>query len=274
MTKRENLPVGFYDSGVGGVGVLKETFKLAPNENFIYYGDNANAPYGGREEEEIRKLSLACGDFLYDKGVKMIVIACNTATSIVVKTMREKYNIPVISMEPAVRPAAERFPAGKIAVLATPATLRQKRYGALLDRLGVADRVLTIDCGGLAELVERGDLKDPAITDFIYRRLKDFRNEAVCAVVLGCTHYSFIGRQIQRAAKDVFGGRCAQFDGVYGTARQVARVLAEEKMLSNRTEEGSTAFYSSAGSDAAMLLQRFYRAENPDFLSEREYSAR
>ena len=105
--KDRKLPIGFFDSGVGGLSVMKHAMKVLPTENFIYYGDDANAPYGTRTEEEIKELSLACGEFLYQKGVKAIVMACNTATSIAVYKMREKYQIPVISIEPAVKPAYE-----------------------------------------------------------------------------------------------------------------------------------------------------------------------
>ena len=115
MIKNEQ-PIGVYDSGVGGLSVLCEARKRLPHENFIYYGDSENAPYGTKTEDEIKELSLACGEFLFRKGVKMIVIACNTATSIVVQTMRERYNIPIISIEPAVKPALEGSRNGKIIV--------------------------------------------------------------------------------------------------------------------------------------------------------------
>ena len=120
-------PIGFFDSGVGGISVLKTAWRLMPYENYIYYGDNINAPYGEKTEEQIKALSLAAGGFLFAKGVKAIVMACNTATSAAVKIMREKYNIPVVSMEPAVKPALLASGEGKVLVLATPATVTQAR---------------------------------------------------------------------------------------------------------------------------------------------------
>ena len=125
-------PIGFFDSGMGGISVLKTAYQKMPNENYIYYGDSANAPYGNKTEAQIKKLSLDAGKALFDMGVKAIVMACNTATSAAVILMREKYNIPVISMEPAVRPALAASAKGKVLVLATPATVSQSRYLGLL----------------------------------------------------------------------------------------------------------------------------------------------
>ena len=258
MMRKNDGPIGFYDSGVGGVSVLRETARLLPGEDFIYYGDNAHAPYGVKDEEEIKKLSLACGDFLYNAGAKMIVIACNTATSIVVKTMRENYNLPVISMEPAVKPACEKHKQGKIAVLATPATLRQKRYHALVERLGIGERVIDVHCSGLAELVELGRLDNPQIKACICEKLAPLRGEDVRALVIGCTHYSFISEQIGKVAGKLFKNKPELFDGLYGTARQVAAVLKEESLESGKNGRGSISFHSSDGEDAADLLNKFY----------------
>ncbi len=254
MDKGNELPIGFYDSGVGGISVLKQTVKLLPNEDFIYYGDNANAPYGTRDEEDIKRLSLACGEFLYSRGVKMIVIACNTATSIVVKTMRERFNIPIISMEPAVKPASER--GGRIAVLATPATLNQARYKALLGRLGIEERVVDIPCGELAELVETGELCSPHIKAYICEKLSALRGQDVCSLVIGCTHYSFISEQIGDVARKLLG-ECELFDGMYGTARRVKQVLEQEGILSE-TGCGNVGFFSSSGEEAVKMLKYFY----------------
>ncbi len=254
MEKGKELPIGFYDSGVGGISVLKQTARLLPGENFIYYGDNANAPYGTRDEEDIKRLSLACGEFLYEHGVKMIVIACNTATSIVVQTMRERFNIPVISMEPAIKPASER--PGKIAVLATPATLHQARYKALKERLLASERVVDIPCGELAALVERGDVDSPHIRAYICEKLAPLRGSDVRSVVIGCTHYSFISEQIGDVARKLLG-ECEMFDGMYGTARRVKQVLEQEGLVSEKGC-GNIQFFSSSGGETVELLKKFY----------------
>ncbi len=258
MEKQRNLPIGFYDSGVGGISVLKQAAALLPSENFIYYGDNANAPYGTRDEEDIKNLSLACGEFLHNMGVKMIVIACNTATSIVVQTMRERFQIPIISMEPAVKPASVKYSSGKIAVLATPATLRQKRYIDLVARLGVDDRVVNVECDGLAELVERGNLNSPQMKAFICEKLSPLRGEEVSSLVIGCTHYSFVSRQIEDVAKKLLRGSCEVFDGLYGTARRIVDVLAQEDLLTENSGAGHVAFFSSLDEQAIDVLKQFY----------------
>ena len=133
---RRRMPIGFFDSGIGGLSVLMCAMRELPREKFIYYGDNLHAPYGSKTEAEIKELSLECGKFLYEKGVKAIVMACNTATSASVKLMRDLYNMPVISIEPAVKPACEAQGNGKVLVMATHATIAQQRYRALLSRLG------------------------------------------------------------------------------------------------------------------------------------------
>lgn len=255
----KELPIGVFDSGVGGVSVLAQAKICLPHENFIYYGDSANAPYGTRSENEIRDLTLACGDFLCGKGVKMIVIACNTATSITVQAMREKYNIPIISIEPAVKPAVEKHPQDQIAVLATPATLHQKRYWHLLDKLNAAGQVVNIECDSLAELVEQGNLSDPHIKAYLYERFLPYRGRNFGGIVVGCTHYSFVSAQIRDVAKKICGGSCEIFDGMYGTARHVANVLASEGLLSDSTEEGAVAFFSSGEEHNVGIFKRFLR---------------
>ncbi|HBU11735.1 MAG TPA: glutamate racemase [Clostridiales bacterium] len=256
--EEKKKPIGFYDSGVGGISVLRQTIKLLPGEDYIYFGDSANAPYGMKDEEEIRRFSLACGDFLHQKNVKAIVIACNTATSIVVKTMRENYNIPVISMEPAVKPAKEAHRAGDILVLATPATLKQARYHALLARLSIRDRVVDVECAGLAELVENGDLSNPQIKACIYEKLRAHAGRKnVCALVIGCTHYSFISDQINEVAKKLLRGSCEIYDGMYGTARRTAGVLSENDLLNPTNRRGTVRFFSSLQTDTESKFRHF-----------------
>lgn len=254
---KKRRPIGVFDSGAGGVSVLAQAKLRLPQENFIYYGDSANAPYGTRTEEEIRDLSLACGDFLYQKGVKMIVIACNTATSITVQTMRERYNIPIISIEPAVKIAVEKYPDGKIAVLATPATLQQKRYHALLKKLNAEQQTVNIACECLAELVEEGELSDPHIKAYLCEKFSPYRGTAFSGIVIGCTHYSFVSAQIRDVAKKICGGPCEIFDGMYGTARHIADVLAEEKILNDSEEQGSVKFFSSGEAPHIAVFKRF-----------------
>jgi len=238
-------PIGFFDSGVGGISVLKTACRILPNENYIYFGDNLNAPYGEKSEEEIKRLTLdACG-FLYDKGVKAIVIACNTATSAAVIMMRETYNIPVISMEPAVKPALKDRNDGKVLVLATPATVSQERYLGLIERLDAHDEVISVGCGGLVELIEEGHTDEASIHAYLSKRLAFLEGQAIGAVVLGCTHYSFVEAPIKSYIDKMTRADCPVFDGRHGTSRQLERVLREHDMLCENSVKGSIRFFAS-----------------------------
>ena len=242
--KDKKLPIGFFDSGVGGLSVMKHAMEKLPTENFIYYGDDANAPYGTRTEEEIKELSLACGEFLYRKGVKAIVMACNTATSIAVYKMRELYQMPVISIEPAVKPAFENRANGKILVMATPATIQQTRFKELKSRVGCEEYVIDMPCRGLVELLETGDFDDPRIEAYIREKFDVLKGEEIDGIVMGCTHYSFIADKICRIAKEYFSGKCEIYDGMYGMVNHLKNVLAQEDLL-NDSGNGTAELYSS-----------------------------
>ncbi len=238
-------PIGFFDSGVGGISVLKTAFLLMPSENYIYYGDNANAPYGERSECEIKELSLAAGRFLFEKGVKAIVIACNTATSAAVNRMREDFNIPVISMEPAVRPALAQVKEGKILVLATAATVSQERYIKLLEKLGAEDKVISVGCSGLVEMIEEGNTGQRELDAYFDNKLFHIKNLKVNAAVIGCTHYSFIHKEIKSYIDRAFNTDCLIFDGKDGTSRHLRRILEENDMLCGGSGYGSVQFFTS-----------------------------
>ncbi|MEI6102258.1 MAG: glutamate racemase, partial [Eubacteriales bacterium] len=243
------LPVGFFDSGVGGISVLKQTLAILPGENYIYYGDSGNLPYGNKSESEIKALSLDCGAFLYEKGVKAIVIACNTATSIAVHMMRDLYQIPVISIEPAVKPAIEAMGDGYVIVMATPATIQQERYNSLLAHLGHTDRIINVSCENLAQMIETLDLDSPRIKAYICEKLIPYKDKKIDGIVLGCTHYSFICGLIGQTAQEIFSGKCEIFDGKYGTARQLKRVLEEMNLINLSGQEPTLSLYSSGSDD-------------------------
>ena len=207
--------VGVFDSGVGGISVLKELVKEVPDENYLFFGDSLHAPYGEKTPGEIRKLTMKGIDRLAEAGVKAIVIACNTATSAAAAEVRQKYqpHLPVIGIEPAIKPAAEACPHGKILVMATPATLKLENYARLSGRLAGEAEFIPVMCCGLAGRIEKGNLDAPDLTDMLEGFIGKYRGK-VDAVVLGCTHYPFIKNQIRRVLGDV-----RFFDGGAGTAR-------------------------------------------------------
>ncbi|MBE5792793.1 MAG: glutamate racemase [Clostridiales bacterium] len=247
-----NCPIGVFDSGLGGVSVLRNMHALLPKEDFIYFGDDKNAPYGTKTEEEILRLAVNDANFLLQKNVKAIVIACNTATSAAAAHLRQTLSIPVIGMEPALKPASLARKNGYIGVLATPATLKQKKFQLLYEKYG--SHALPIPCPGLMEYAERGILEGEEIDLFLNELLKPYRNVPLDSAVLGCTHYVFLKGAIQKALVGV-----ELFDGNEGTARQLKRVLEERNWLKDEGE-GSVSMHTS-GDEAHILplMQSLFR---------------
>ena len=230
-------PIGVFDSGLGGVSVLRHMSALLPKEDFIYFGDDKNAPYGTKSEEEILRLAIDDTSFLLQKNVKAIVIACNTATSAAANHLRETLSVPVIGMEPALKPASLNRKEGVIGVMATPATLKQKKFRLLYEKYG--DHAMPIPCPGLMEFAEKGILSGEEIDVFLNKLLAPYRKYPLESVVLGCTHYVFLKAAISKALPGVI-----LYDGNDGTARQLRRVLEEKNWL-KETGEGSVSMYTS-----------------------------
>ncbi len=212
-------PIGVFDSGVGGISVLAELHSVLPNEDFIYLGDSKNAPYGTKTADEILELSENCVKKLLDMGAKAIVIACNTATSVSAGVLREKYkSIPVIGIEPAVKPASEYKENSKILVMATPVTLKKEKFINLIHNIN-NNEVIPLPCAGLVELIEEGKTEGEEIRAFLENLLSPFVLENIISVVLGCTHYPFVREEIRK----VFPYEVKIFDGGLGTANETKR---------------------------------------------------
>ena len=225
-TKEEYIAV--FDSGVGGISVLKELIKLMPEEKYLYFGDSANAPYGGRTTDEVRSLTLAAAEMLLQRGVKALVVACNTATAAAIAPLREKYpDTIVIGIEPALKLAANRYPGGSVGVMATPVTLREEKFTRQLERFPGL-RVSTIPVPALVELVEGGHLNDPQVEETLRSALAPFAGK-LDAVVLGCTHYPFAAKTVRK----LLGEKTAVLDGSEGTARETKRRLEQAGLLSD-----------------------------------------
>jgi len=241
--------IGFFDSGVGGISVLHEARRQLPNEHFLFYGDNANAPYGPRPLEEIRALSAKGIGHLLSRAVKAIVIACNTATSAYAHIIRAEHpELPIVGMEPALKPAHFARHGGKVIVLATDATLRLEKFERLMSLYG--DDVVPVVGTGLVELVESGRTRSPEARERLHALLSPFFDVQIDAVVLGCTHYPFLREQIQAMFP-----QAELFDGRDGTAARL-RYLLDENGLRSDDGPGSVEYQSSAGDGAVTLMKR------------------
>lgn len=225
----KNDYIAVFDSGVGGVSVLRHLRRVLPEERFLYFGDSANAPYGTRPTDEIRELTLAAAEKLMTRGLKALVVACNTATAAAIKDLREKYpDTVIIGIEPALKMAADHFPGCTVGVMATPATLREEKFAALLARFGGQCHTIKLPSPGLVELVEQGKADSPAAEAMLEDLLGSYRGK-LNALVLGCTHYPFLEKGIRK----VLGPDIVLLDGGDGTARETRRRLAEADLLSD-----------------------------------------
>lgn len=221
--------IAVFDSGVGGISVLRQLRKELPQERFLYFGDSANAPYGTRPTEEIRALAIAVADQLVNRGIKALVVACNTATSAAICQLRSRWkDLIVVGIEPALKPAADLFPGGNIGVMATPATLREEKFSGLLTRYGNHCNVIKLPAPGLVELVEHGKANSPETEQLLTKLLGSCIGK-LDAVVLGCTHYPLASESIAH----VLGNQTVLLDGGEGTARETRRRLKNAGLLSD-----------------------------------------
>ncbi len=219
-------PIGVFDSGIGGLSVLKDIHKLLPHEDLIYVGDSAHAPYGDRSARYVRERSQAIADFLLDKGVKAIVIACNTATAEAASQLRETMDVPVIGLEPAVKPAAKLSKSGVIGVLATQRTIDSERLLGLTERYAKNKKVLAQACPGLVEHVEACDLNSKAINQLLQKYITPLLEEGVDALILGCTHYPFLLPAIRK----ITGKEIQILETGRPVAEQLKRILKENHL--------------------------------------------
>ena len=246
-----DAPIGVFDSGAGGVSVLRALVQELPHEDFIYYGDSANAPYGGKTPEWICARSAEVVNMLVEGGAKCVVIACNTATSAAAAALRSAHgDIPIIGVEPALKPAALAWPGGRILVMATPVTLALEKFQRLADQWGSGCKVTPVACEGLAQRIEEGSFDAPDMKALLERLVGAYAGEVDC-VVLGCTHYPLIVDAIVDVLGDV-----EVFDGASGTARQTRHMLEGAGLLSNRERLGEVSFLTSSQDAETLSLYR------------------
>lgn len=241
MEKR-NLPVAVFDSGVGGISVLREMVRLMPKENFWFFGDSINAPYGTKTVEQVRELTIKNVAWMAEKGIKGIVIACNTATSAAINQLREIYtDIPVVGIEPAVKPAVMQKKDAKVLVLATPGTVQGVKFKTLMAQYEKQATVIPVGCPGLMEFVEAGTLEGEELEQYLIKLLYPYLPGGMDAVVLGCTHYPFVRDTIAK----VMGNGPVILDGSEGTARELLRRLTQMDLLTDRKDAGRVVFDES-----------------------------
>lgn len=239
MTKN---PIGVMDSGVGGISVLKHIHALLPNEPLIYVADSAHAPYGNKSQEEIKQRCFAVADFLIAQEVKALVVACNTATAAAIADMRARYDLPIIGMEPAVKPAATASKNGIIGVLATVGTLQSAQFAALLESYGRNVEVVTQGCIGLVECIERGELDTENTKQLLQQYCAPLLAEGADTIVLGCTHYPFVRESIEQ----IVGKSVSIIDTGAAVAKQLQHKLSEQSSLNPSTEPATIQFVTNS----------------------------
>ena len=252
--EKKNLPIAVVDSGVGGISVLAELVKALPHEDFLYFGDSANAPYGTKTRAEVLAITQSNLQMLMQRGIKAFVLACNTATSAAARILREEYpELPIIGVEPAVKPAALLCENPTVLVMATALTLREEKFNVLVSRFADRARVLPLPCTGLVEMIEAGILEGEELDGYLQGLFAPYKTEKIDAVVLGCTHYPLIRSTVGR----VMGEKVTLVNPAYETALELKRLLIEKEMLQEEKPALGTNQYQFFVSDGAEKFQHF-----------------
>ena len=246
-------PIAVFDSGIGGISVLRHLLTLLPHENYIYLGDSANAPYGEKSVSLVRELAFARVEELLRSGAKAVVIACNTATSAAAAELRAAYpDTVIVGIEPALKPAAACQPGSTVLVMATPMTLREEKFLLLRAKWSGDSHIIDLPCHGLAEMIEQGITQGPELEAYLEDLFKDVPRQQITAVVLGCTHYP----HIRSAIASFFRPDVRIFDGGEGTARETCRRLREAGLLNPAETSGRVKMINTAGSEMAELCYK------------------
>ena len=229
------MKIGIFDSGIGGLSVLNEAYHQLPEQEFMFYADTEHVPYGVKTPAQILDYAVEITEILIDKGAEAIVVACNTATSVAIKELRRRYSLPIIGMEPAVKPAVEGTENRRIMVIATPVTIREDKLKDLLHRVDQGHRVDLLAMPRLVEFAEREEVESEAVKNYISGRFSAFDKNEYCALVLGCTHFNYF----KSAYREYFGPDTLLIDGNHGTVKHLADVLGlhADDNISELTEE-------------------------------------
>ncbi|ADL12520.1 glutamate racemase [Acetohalobium arabaticum] len=247
------MKIGFFDSGVGGITVLKEALKVLPNKDYIYYADTANVPYGTKPKEEVKHYVFDAVDFITDQGINALVIACNTATSVAVNDLRDEFQFPIIGMEPAVKPAVEKNKTKKVLVTATPLTLQEEKLWELVAKIGSKDIIDSLPLPKLVEFAENFIFDEETILSYLEERFSSYDLNRYSSIVLGCTHFIFYRRLFRKIIPD----DVEIIDGNRGAVKQLKRQL---KAPEHKSGTGEIIFYSSKkGNEDNIALREYIR---------------
>ena len=246
-----NAPIGMFDSGVGGLSVLREIRIQIPSESVLYLADQAHVPYGERKVEQVREFSEKITRFLLSQGAKLIVVACNTASAAALRHLRQTFpGTSFVGMEPAIKPAAESTQTGVVGILATPATFQGALYASVVERFGSGVTILQDTCNGLVRQIEKGELDTPATREILKKALGPMLEQGIDTVVMGCTHYPFVIPVV----KQIVGPGVRVIDPAPAVARQTIRLLESSGSRNTNARSGSLCFFTS-GEASRFALQ-------------------
>ncbi len=255
-------PIGIFDSGVGGLSIYKEIHQLLPNENIIYLADSKNAPYGEKSKDVIIELSIKNTRFLLAKGCKIIVVACNTASTNAVKTLREMFDVPFIRTQPGIKPAALNSKTGHVGILATKGTLKSELLFETSQRFAKGVKVIHQMGTGLVNLIENGQMNSEETDLLLKEYLHPMLKKNVDHLVLGCTHYSFLIPQI----KKITGEKITIIDTGEAIARQTRNILSQENLLNHGNQDPVRYFYTNKNIE---ILQKILYRIDKDLTAEK-----
>jgi len=256
--QKDNQPIGIFDSGVGGLTVWDKVRLKLPNENMIYLADSANCPYGNKPAEQIIKHAIYNTEFLLSKGCKLIIVACNTATAAAIETLRSKYSVPFVGMEPAIKPAALNSKTGKIGVLATKGTFNGQLFKSTSAKYASHIETIIQIGEGLVEIVENGELDTPKAFETIAQCVQPMLQKGVDKIVLGCTHYPFFKEKIEKIA----GDRIDVIDPAPAIANRTWQLLEDHNLLRKANLPRSMEFYTNGNTQ--LLKELIYYLSNLD----------
>lgn len=259
MTKSQ--PIGLFDSGIGGTSIWKEIHQLLPNENTIYLADTKNAPYGQRSKEEIIELSIKNTEFLLEQNSKIIVVACNTATTNAIKELRAKFDVPFIGIEPAIKPAANNSKTQTIGILATKGTLNSELFNKATEKF--QDTTIIEQVGyNLVKLIEDGQMHSDEMTSLLHKYLEPMIEANIDYLVLGCSHYPYLIPQI----KEILPKHIQIIDSGEAVAKQTQKLLEEKNVLNDSNAPSTSVFYTNANTEVLDdILEHKYSVIQKDF---------